>query len=105
MSAGYWCFDSIDVSLEASAFASAGRLSSRFREIKRSEPTRASFSCAEANCCAETDRMLHGSRRANANPPTKHGPNFFGLFATRRPSIVGDNGPIQPDLSRISKPA
>jgi len=78
---------------------------SRFREIKRSEPPRASLSCAEASRCAETHWMLHESGRTSVNPPNKPGPNLFGLLATLRPSTVNDKGQIQRDLSRISKPA
>jgi hypothetical protein len=65
--------------------------------MKRSEPARVSISWAEA------DWILHWSKKAkkaSANPASKHSPNFFGLFATLRPSTVDDKGQIQRDLSQ-----
>jgi len=79
-------------SLETSAFALAVRLTSRLWEVKRSEPARASISCAEA------DWISHWSKTASVNPASKHSPDLFGLFATLRPSAVDDKGRVQPDL-------
>ena len=86
------------VSVETSALASAARLwTSRFWEMKRSEPARVSLSLAEA------DWISHGSKTASVNPASKHSPNVFGLFATLRPSTADDKGQIQRDLKSIPR--
>jgi hypothetical protein len=67
---------------------------SRFWEMKRSEPARVPISCAEA------DWILHWSKTASTNPASKHSPNLVGLFATLRPSTVDDKGQINETFSQ-----
>ena len=79
--------------METSAFALAVRLwTSRFWDVERSEPARASVSCAEA------DWISQGSKTASVNPASKHSADRFGLFATLRPLTIDDIGRIQRDL-------